>query len=263
MLYLLLRISSAIVGIPVFVLFLFLGNIYLASFIFALIILGSFEFKNFMIKGHNNINIIPVILGEVIFILGITYNWENWLSLGIGATFFTSLLIMLKKYPKIKINSIALNLLNLIYVGWTLVHILLIRNLSEGFLLLLLLFIIIWATDTGAYFTGRLLGKNKLSPQISPNKTIEGALGGLVSSILCAVIFVSFYKVISVPAVILIALVLSVMGQLGDLVESSFKRFADIKDSGNIIPGHGGILDRFDSTIFTVPILYYILVFIH
>ncbi|SMB94014.1 phosphatidate cytidylyltransferase [Desulfonispora thiosulfatigenes DSM 11270] len=259
----LIRIGSALIGIPVFIMFLYLGNIYLAGFIFALIILGSFEFKRLIGNSCNTLDISSVLIGELIFILGILYNWQNWLSLGIGVTFLSSLLIMLKNYPKVKINVISLNLLNLLYVGWTLVHILLIRNLHQGFLLLLLLFIIIWATDTGAYFTGRFLGKNKLAPQISPKKTIEGAIGGLISSVICAIIFVSFYKIIPVPFVILIAIIISTMGQIGDLIESSFKRFVGIKDSGNIIPGHGGILDRFDSTITTAPILYYILILLH
>ena len=257
----LLRIGSAVVGIPLFILFLYLGNIYLLGFISVLIILGTLEFKALASKICTEIRIVPVVLGEIVFILGIFFNWSNWLSLGIGVTFFSSILIMIKSYPKIKTSSIALNLLNLIYVGWTLVHILFIRNLSGGFLFLILLFIIIWTTDTGAYFIGSYFGKNKLAPQISPNKTIEGSLGGLFLSILCAIIFVYFYKIMSIPAVILIAFVISIMGQLGDLAESAFKRFADIKDSGNIIPGHGGILDRFDSTIFTAPILYYILIF--
>lgn len=124
-----------------------------------------------------------------------------------------------------------------------------------------LLFILftIWATDTGAYFIGNAFGRRKLWPKISPNKTVEGAIGGLTLAIIVASLFqlvnpfdVSFYLIISVAAVI------SIFGQIGDLVASAFKRNYDIKDSGNILPGHGGIIDRLDSLLFVLPILYII-----
>jgi phosphatidate cytidylyltransferase len=113
-----------------------------------------------------------------------------------------------------------------------------------------------WMTDTSAYFTGLNFGKNKLAPQISPKKTIEGALGGIIGSIIIVLIYGS-YLAINIKERILLGVLLSIASQLGDLVESSFKRDAQIKDSGDIIPGHGGILDRFDSLLFTLPLTYY------
>jgi CDP-diglyceride synthetase len=120
---------------------------------------------------------------------------------------------------------------------------------------------IVWATDIGAYMFGRKYGKRKLWPEISPNKTIEGALGGILSAVVVALIYL-----LAFPAkeyfnqgtfVLLIAtIVFSVVGQFGDLVESAFKRHYGVKDSGNILPGHGGILDRFDSLLFVFPIMH-------
>lgn len=130
---------------------------------------------------------------------------------------------------------------------------------SEGLAYLLYALFIVWATDTGAYFFGRSLGKRKLMPSISPNKTVEGALGGIICASIVAIVFqfinpfpVSFITIIGVT------IFASIVGQLGDLVESAFKRHFNVKDSGNILPGHGGILDRFDSLLFVLPFLYVI-----
>lgn len=116
---------------------------------------------------------------------------------------------------------------------------------------------LIWATDSGAYFIGRAFGKRKLWEHISPNKTVEGAIGGIV----CALVVVSIYEWLSPfsPSFLMLLIatvILSVFGQLGDLVESAFKRHYGVKDSGAILPGHGGILDRFDSLLFILPILH-------
>ncbi|WP_077621937.1 phosphatidate cytidylyltransferase [Sediminibacillus massiliensis] len=121
--------------------------------------------------------------------------------------------------------------------------------------------LVILATDTGAYFCGRAFGRNKLWPEISPNKTIEGAVGGIVLSCIIAVIF-QLLSPEPVPhsmtLVIVVTILASVVGQIGDLVESAFKRHYDVKDSGKILPGHGGILDRFDSWLFIFPVLHFI-----
>jgi phosphatidate cytidylyltransferase len=116
----------------------------------------------------------------------------------------------------------------------------------------------IWATDSGAYFIGKAIGKRKLWPEISPNKTIEGSIGGVVCALVVSVLFVIFSKInANVFQLMAITIVLSVFGQIGDLVESAFKRHYNVKDSGNILPGHGGILDRFDSLLFVWPLLHF------
>lgn len=116
---------------------------------------------------------------------------------------------------------------------------------------------IIWATDSGAYFIGKALGKNKLWPEISPNKTVEGSIGGVVCAVIVAAVFVIFSNInVGLFTLMGITVVLSVFGQIGDLVQSAFKRHFNVKDSGNILPGHGGILDRFDSLIFVWPLLH-------
>jgi len=119
--------------------------------------------------------------------------------------------------------------------------------------------ILIWSTDTFAYLTGRAIGKHKLYSKISPNKTIEGSVGGLVFTLITATILSIYFNQYSLTEWLGLSIVISIFGALGDLVESMFKRAANIKDSGNLIPGHGGVLDRFDSLLFAAPFIYFYL----
>lgn len=119
---------------------------------------------------------------------------------------------------------------------------------------------IVWATDIGAYMIGRRFGRRKLLPKVSPNKTIEGSLGGIVCAVIVALIFMLVDKAVYTPhnlfATLIYVVLFSVFGQFGDLVESAIKRHFGVKDSGKLIPGHGGILDRFDSMIFVFPMMH-------
>ncbi|MFC7061177.1 phosphatidate cytidylyltransferase [Halobacillus seohaensis] len=148
-------------------------------------------------------------------------------------------------------------LLSAIYIGMGFYYLILTRDANLEYVFYALF--IVWATDTGAYIFGRIFGKNKLWPQISPKKTIEGAVGGIVLA--CAVAFI--FQLVqplhsSMIVVLLVTVLISIAGQVGDLVESAFKRHYAVKDSGKILPGHGGVLDRFDSLIFMLPILHLI-----
>ncbi|MHC5267603.1 phosphatidate cytidylyltransferase [Enterococcus sp. LJL98] len=132
---------------------------------------------------------------------------------------------------------------------------------SEGLVVLFFGLLIVWATDIGAYMVGREYGRHKLWPEISPNKTIEGAVGGILCAVIVAIIYLiafpgkTFFGYSSMP-LILMTVLFSMLGQFGDLVESAFKRHYGVKDSGTILPGHGGILDRFDSLLFVFPVMH-------
>ena len=149
-------------------------------------------------------------------------------------------------------------IIGLIYVSLFLGHILLTSNLQLN-VGIWLIFIIAWATDTFAYFTGYFLGKNKLCPTISPKKTVEGAIGGIIGSTVSCIVFSMYFIEANLIYVALLGSIGSVIAQMGDLFASKIKRYIGIKDFGNIMPGHGGILDRFDSIIFVAPIVYYFL----
>ncbi|CUS91747.1 phosphatidate cytidylyltransferase, partial [Candidatus Kryptonium thompsonii] len=127
----------------------------------------------------------------------------------------------------------------------------------KGGVFIISIFAIIWICDTAAYFVGKSLGKRKLYERVSPNKTVEGFIGGLIFAFLSS--FIARYMVLdflTIYDVVAIAIIVGVFGQLGDLVESLIKRDAGVKDSSNIIPGHGGVFDRFDSLIYVAPLVY-------
>lgn len=124
--------------------------------------------------------------------------------------------------------------------------------------LLTMFFALVMMTDTGAYYVGRTIGRHKLAPRISPGKTIEGAIGGLAAAILAGYLCkLTFFNEIPVSHALVLGGVIGVVGQIGDLAESMLKRGAGVKDSGNLLPGHGGMLDRIDSILFCAPLLYY------
>ena len=145
-----------------------------------------------------------------------------------------------------------------LYIGLCLGHLLLTRAMPEGEFLIFALFLITWAADTGAYYVGTSLGRHKLASTISPNKTVEGVAGGLMAAMLTTFLAQAwFLPSLTIQDCVAVACLLTVAGLLGDLTESAMKRDAGVKDSGSIIPGHGGMLDRLDSLLFTAPAFYY------
>ncbi|MCY3722397.1 phosphatidate cytidylyltransferase [Candidatus Poribacteria bacterium] len=159
--------------------------------------------------------------------------------------------------------AVTLKLTGILTIGWALgYHLILLRNAEPiGRQLIFLLAGIIWCSDTGAYLVGRAFGKHKLGTPVSPRKTIEGTIGGLVVGTLTSFLLnaILLKGTLSWGHAIFIGLLLSVLGQLGDLSASLMKRTAGVKDSGQVIPGHGGFIDRCDSLIFSTPVLYYYL----
>lgn len=152
----------------------------------------------------------------------------------------------------------ALTVAGLLYVPLLLGHLVMLRSLPHGVPWIFLLLILVMAGDTGAFYVGSALGRHKLYPLVSPNKSVEGAIGGLAGSLIGVCIARwTFFPELSAGDCLLTALVIGPLGQAGDLFESLLKRSFGVKDSGTIIPGHGGILDRLDSILFAAPALYY------
>ena len=127
--------------------------------------------------------------------------------------------------------------------------------------ILLAIFFFLWANDTFAYLTGMAIGKHKLIPRLSPKKTVEGLIGGIIGSLVVAHLIAYFWQDLSLWNWIILSVLVAVAGTIGDLFESALKRAAEVKDSGNLIPGHGGILDRLDSFLFSIPVAYFYLHF--
>lgn len=234
--------------------------------LFALLIgvvaLGGFwEWSAFVTTKMSGRMVYLLVGGGVLVFLYFFAQSEVWNALpwfGIGWLLFASLLVI--RYPKISSvwqeNSplkAVVGLLILIPMWVSMVEIQ--RTVGAEFVLVLML--LIWGADTGAYFTGRAWGKNKLSPSVSPGKSWEGVFGGLFVSVAVALI-ASFWLELSMSVVLFagIALVVSAVSVMGDLIESLFKRITGIKDSGHILPGHGGVLDRIDSLTTAAPVFY-------
>lgn len=159
------------------------------------------------------------------------------------------------------IANVATTLLGMVYCGWFPLHLLFLRNLEckqfhDGLAFVVIMFMTILLTDTGCYYIGKNFGKHKLAPVISPNKTIEGAIGGIVFGIIGAMV-IGLYIGLEWYLAFFAGLLCTIFAQIGDLCESLIKRDAGVKDSGDLLPGHGGFLDRCDSYILTIPVMYY------
>ena len=167
-------------------------------------------------------------------------------------------------YPKFEAKHIMASFFGFFYVGVMLSYVYQIRSLDNGVYLAFLVFICSWGCDTCAYCVGKLIGKHKMSPKLSPKKSIEGAVGGVVGTALLTALYAYIFHLkmgIASQQIILLAVIAAIAGlisMVGDLTASAIKRNYDIKDYGHLIPGHGGIMDRFDSMIITAPIIFYL-----
>jgi phosphatidate cytidylyltransferase len=160
-------------------------------------------------------------------------------------------------------SKMGIALFGILFVGFLLAYVSLIRNMPNGRLWVLFLIITVWAGDIFALLIGSFLGRHKLYPKISPNKTFEGLGGAVAGSIIVALVFSwLFIQNLKMGSCILLAMGLGILGQLGDFTESMVKRSAQVKDSGNLIPGHGGMLDRLDSFLFSAPFFHYALLYL-
>jgi phosphatidate cytidylyltransferase len=222
-------------------------------------VLAMFEFLNLgKHKGYQ----FPVALCIVIMLIIITAFVVEQLSVELGM--FAALLFIPASYVFSKrpledsLPSSAIAVLATTYVGMLGGSLIRLRNdFPEGSKLVFFLLLVVWLGDSGAYYVGKTFGKHKLSPRISPKKTIEGLAGGISASVITAVVIhFTFFEKFPLLHAIIAGVILSFAGVVGDLAESMWKRSADVKDSGALLPGHGGFLDRFDSILFTAPILY-------
>ena len=261
---LMLRTLTILVGAPIIWGCVYFGSLYFLALVLILALVSINEFYSLMMKkGYY-----PAFwVGNVITIFFIVFSyyvlskhWElaNSTILTIAATLALMSGVFLKR-EKDTIVDVAVTLLGMIYIGWFFSYFLFIRNLTAHGAYLFFLVITIWAMDIVAYIVGKKFGKHKMSPTISPHKSWEGAIAGFFTCIIAADIFSGFMLINGMHALIL-GVIIGVVAQLSDLVESVIKRDAGVKDASNIVPGHGGVLDRMDSFILTAPIMYYYVV---
>ncbi|WP_339145834.1 MULTISPECIES: phosphatidate cytidylyltransferase [unclassified Sutcliffiella] len=257
------RIITAAIAAAVFLPIVIYGNFPFVILIYILASVGLFEA---MRMKQMSIASVPGVLSLLLlWFLLIPSEMVSGLVLT-KMEFLLLILLLLLSYTvlsknKFTFDDVGFLLISTLYVGLGFYYFIEIRELALSYVFFALF--VIWTTDSGAYFIGKSMGKTKLWPDISPNKTVEGSLGGVICAVIVAIAFqliVGFEH--SMLITILIACLLSVFGQIGDLVESALKRHYKIKDSGSILPGHGGILDRFDSLLFVLPLLHFIHIFL-
>lgn len=257
------RVITGVLGAIAYLALLFLGAEWYTGAIVVLATISYLEFSQMKVKTWRQPH---VLLGVLLVWVALLQSLAPHLKLSINPIFHSPnvwllgivvffIFIVLSK-NQITIDHISYLLLGALYIGYG--YAIMIDTIwtSNGLALTLMVLFVTWASDSGAYFVGKHFGKKKLWPAISPNKTVEGSMGGILFGVLLAVIVgVSFGNLGGIPSLIGSGLFIAIAGQFGDLVESAIKRTMGVKDSGNILPGHGGIFDRFDSLIFTFIVL--------
>ncbi|HEY3425677.1 MAG TPA: phosphatidate cytidylyltransferase [Negativicutes bacterium] len=263
------RLLTAIIGIPVAVYIINYGQGLFVVAVTLLNLLAWHEYCGMLRKKDIKVSYRLGILGNII-LLGCAW-WGNSQET-IMVMLVITLLVLVKTViscQAFSLSDAAFTLLGMMYIGLCFSHLILLRftndfvyfvtsfaTLSAGAVYLWLPFIGTWASDSFAFLVGSQLGKHKLCPTVSPGKTVEGVIGGLVGSILAVIAFGNFFH-IPLLHTVMIGILVGIVAPLGDLAESALKRFTGVKDSGRILPGHGGVLDRFDSILFAVPTVYY------
>ena len=253
------RILTGIVGIPVVLLMLWLGGWWWRVTLLVLAWAGQLElYRMYRLRGYRPLYVAGLLLGGLIFVQDV---WSLWLPLSL-LVFLGMLVYVLFKESSDPLVDTAGTVLGAIYPAYLFFLLYRIRMPSaeaqtQDFWISVLLFVLVWSVDIGAYYVGRAFGRHKLFPRVSPGKTWEGAIGGLLAAWLIGSLFRwGWMPFMTWTEVWVMALLIGVAGPLGDLVESRFKRAVGIKDSGHILPGHGGVLDRFDAMLFVAPLAY-------
>lgn len=258
------RSISILLGVPVILACIFYGGLPFLFLVLILALIAVNEFYNLMMKkGYFPAYYVGNLITASFIIFGyyaLKRNWEPAHSaiLTLAAAIAMISGVFLKR-EKDTIVDVAVTILGMVYVGWFLSYLFFIRSLTEHGGYLFFLVFTVWAMDVAAYLAGRVFGHTKLIPSISPKKTWEGAIAGFVVCLTAAAIFSQTAQLPLGHALILGALI-GIFGQISDLVESLIKREAGAKDSSDLIPGHGGVLDRIDSFVLTAPLMYYYLI---
>jgi phosphatidate cytidylyltransferase len=261
------RVISAIIGIILLIFLVFSGSLPFFLTVSIIVALAVREYNRMLdIDSKLLKSIVTISAILIVFNVYLISNNFNYLPSGIifFVIIFSLYLYNLNNYQENDfIKDISHQLFSIIYIGGGLSFAVFLRDLNQGPFFttsaLWLVLIATWLTDSGAYFVGKKFGKKPMAPVISPNKTIAGAVGGILTTALFIIFTAVFFEVLNIYYFIF-AFSFPITAILGDLFESCIKRSFDVKDTGTIIPGHGGILDRFDSFIFTAPFTYYFII---
>lgn len=261
------RITSSLLGLPMVIVVLLFGNKYVIDVALAVVALISLhEYYNSFSKNYKPIQWLGYLLAICISFIHLVPTDMLFKIISLGIPFIVAILFieLILRNLKISIVDIAISLFGIFYIVLFTMFVPLIAGLEHGKVLIWYVLTTSWGTDIFAYIVGRKIGKHKFS-KISPKKSIEGCIAGTLGAVLLSLIYTfcinKFMGFLIAPYlhIVIASIVLSVIGQFGDFAASSVKRFNEIKDFSNLIPGHGGLLDRIDSLIFIAPFAYILL----
>jgi phosphatidate cytidylyltransferase len=260
------KVWMSLIMVPPIILFIALGpSAILHLMVLLATLFGLREYYNLTLPNSKRIeDMVRIGLG---LILSIIISFGNTKEI---SPFFVLLLLILSilfmatsEDLSSSISKMGMTIFGILFIAFLLAYVSLIRNMTNGKLWVLFLIATVWAGDISALLSGSLFGRHKLYPKISPNKTYEGLIGAMVGSIIVALAFsLLFIPQLGKGTCVFLAIGLGVLGQIGDFTESMLKRSAQVKDSGTLIPGHGGMLDRLDSFLFSAPFLHYSLLYL-
>jgi phosphatidate cytidylyltransferase len=270
------RILTALVLIPLVIVLVFFGPDWLVTLAVGLVaLLAAWEYLEIAQATGARSPRIPV-LAAIAILFAVSLLWPDKLTATLGALSLGLLVYCAFTVPIAEVlQGTATSVFCLIYTGFTLISLPMLRSSEDGKSLVVFLLCAVWAGDIVALYVGRAWGRHKLAPRLSPNKTLEGAIASLAGSLLVTWLLIYAAEqlarrdilALAYPGTVwhwlLLALVVNVAAQVGDLAESALKRSAGVKDSGTILPGHGGVLDRIDALLLAAPVLWYALVIQH
>lgn len=260
------RLISGIVLVLIALLTIISGGYLLWATLFLVSLIGVMELYRVTKVQEKGFSILAFVgvLGVLIYYLLLLFHLEAYSMMCVIFVLVALMFVYVFTYPKYHADQVMAAFFGVVYVAVMLSFIFLTRNLSGGAFLVWLIFLCSWGCDTCAYCVGVLIGKHKMSPILSPKKSVEGAVGGVVGAALLGALYAfvigkCFPEFSHSPLhYAIICMVGALISMVGDLAASGIKRNHDIKDYGKLIPGHGGILDRFDSVIFTAPVIYFL-----
>lgn len=253
------RLISGIVLVIIALATIISGSWILFFTLLAVSLIGMRELYKVMKVSDEHVTVLELVgyLGAVLYYIAMKADFGNYGTMAIIISMILILFVYVFGYPKYRAEQVMAAFFGMVYVAVMLSFIYLTRSLPDGKFLVWLIFLCSWGCDTCAYCVGMLIGKHKMAPVLSPKKSIEGAVGGVAGAALLGVIYAAATQG-KMAEYALICAVGALISMVGDLAASAIKRNQNIKDYGKLIPGHGGILDRFDSVIITAPVIYYL-----
>ena len=253
------RLISGIVLVIIALATIISGSWILFFTLLAVSLIGMRELYKVMKVSDEHVTVLELVgyLGAVLYYIAMKADFGNYGTMAIIISMILILFVYVFGYPKYHAEQVMAAFFGVVYVAVMLSFIYLTRSLPDGKFLVWLIFLCSWGCDTCAYCVGMLIGKHKMAPVLSPKKSIEGAVGGVAGAALLGVIYAAATQG-KMAEYAFICAVGALISMVGDLAASAIKRNQNIKDYGKLIPGHGGILDRFDSVIITAPVIYYL-----